>query len=316
MANPQNPPVEIQNTSESSFIPSSTRDDNNLILTRNVLPALETRLQRFVLPAERRATISERARSPLVRFSVSEMIGFLEDAAIQVATRADSQYLQSLRTTRSPSGGSWDFSNDLRLLGGTVTIDGVVRAQRMSGDARDDLISRGVTISETSPVYTLEGSDLHVYGGTLDNPDTATIDVITRPAPVFVTATGTYTSGTNVFTITSGGPLDADLHTLVDAVITDTSGGPAIRGILTDINEGSQNVRLDIDGTGFGNSGTITMTWKTPGYSMMSEFLEEAVVELAAADMFAAMGEVNAVTSALETFESQMKTYGLRFFKI
>lgn len=315
MANPQNPPVEISNYSETAAIASAAKGDDNRILSKNVIPALETRLSRFVLAGERQATIAERARSPLVRFSVEEMIGFLEDAAVQVTARVDSQYLQSLKNIRQPDIlKDIDFSLDMRILGGGLSIDGTAKAQRLSGDDYNDIISRGEQADQTMPVYVLEGGDVHIYGGFLDNPTTAEIDVITVPQPTSFTATGTYNTSTSVFTITTGGPLDEDLHTLVNAVIVDSNGGPVIRGVMTDIV--GQVVRLDIDNAGFLNSGTITMSWKTPGYSSLNNYLEKAVVALASADMFAALGEVTAATSAIEEFEAEMTQYGLRFFKI
>ena len=314
MANSQNPPVDILNYSEAAASASSDRGSDNRILTKNVLPMLETRLQRFVMAGERQATITERAKSPLVRFSVSELIGFLEDAAVQVASRTDSQYLQSIRTSRSPdANGIWDFGNDLRLLGGTASIDGTTRAQRVSGEHHGDVLARGDAISVDYPVYVYE-SDLHIYAALFDNPITSEIDTISLPQPTTLSATGTYTPSTDVFTITSGDALDPDLHTLVNAVITDTSGGPAIRGVLTDLTTSS--ARLEIDDTGFGNTGTITMTWNTPGYSSLNNFLEKSVVALASADMFAALGQVGAVETAIGEFEDEMKQYGLRFFKI
>lgn len=310
-------PVDITRNNDSTPVGSSTRDDNPYILTKYILPALETRIQRNVIPLERQATILERVRSPLVRFANEELIWFLEDAAVQVVTRVNSLYLQSLRTSKAPSLSTarFDFSDTLRVLGETISIDGTTRAQRISEDYREDLLSRGVTIDQTLPVYTMEGGQVSVYGGLFKNPITAEADAILLPQPVFKTATGSYNAGSDTFQITGGDSISADYHAYVTATLTDNLGD-VINGILVDINETTQIVRLDIDDTGFLNSGTITMTWKTPAYSQLYEILESLVVELAAVDVFSAIGEMQLAKSALENFEIMIKEYALPFFKL
>lgn len=307
-------PVVVPIPANQTLVSDSTRDDVNVIQALHVIPELETRFSRFSLDVDRVATIVERSRTPTSRFSVDEMISFLNDAAIQVVLRTNSRYLSNLRMLKSPVSNAWDFSDCVRILGSSVTIDGTTRCQRISEDHKEDILARGATLSTSQPLYTMEGGQLWTYGNLIDNPVTSTAIAIKLPKPVPKTATGTYVSATKTFTSTSGDLLDEDLHTLVNARFVD-SGGNEANGIFRVISQPLQSASLDID-SNFIGVGTVTATWETPAFSLLYENLQKPVVALASSDMFAAMGDIESMNAALSEFQSEMEIYGLNFFKV
>lgn len=312
----ENTPIEIQNPADTIPTGSSVRDDNKFILTKNIIPALETRMKRYTLNIDRVPTIQDRSFNPLSRFSVETLIGFLEDAAIQVAMRCDSLHLQELITTKNPDfSGNWDFSDCIRVLGGRITVDGSVRAERMSEDKREDMYSSRAA-NAAAPLYTMEGGVLNVYGGILTNPITASANAILLPTPTTFTATANFVGSNKSITINTGSNFDEDLHELV---LLNMSGitftGQQGRGIISRITS-PITCELDMDDDLTPLDGQYSISWKTPAYSMLNETLEEAVVELAASDMFASIPDITAMTGALSTFEKIMERIGLAFFKI
>ena len=311
-----NDPIYIQNPLDTVPTGSSVQDDNKLILTKNALPALETRMQRYVINIDRTPTATQKSILSSSRFSVESLIGFLEDAAVQVAMRTDSQYLAELITTKAPNiTGVWDFSDTIRILGGRITRDGVVRCQRVSEDQREDIQDRS-GLDADAPIYTLEGGKLNVYAGLLKNPITANADCILLPTPVVKSGQATWVSATKTLTLTSGDTVDDDLHTLVDLAMAGISiPSQSGRGIIGSVDNGAQTIVLDIDDTQLPLDGTYSVAWKTPAYSMLNETMEEGVVELAAAHMLAALPEPEAALNAITRFEKIMESHGLSFFK-
>lgn len=310
-------PVEIQNPADTIPTGSATRDDSKLILTQNALPALETRIRRYFLDIDRVAAEIDRSIVPSTRWSTEILIGYLEDAAVQVAVRADSQFLAELITTKSPDfNGNWDFSDCIRILGGRITSDGTVKCQRVSEDQREDIESRS-GLDATAPIYTLEGGKLNVYAGILTNPITANADAILLPTPTIKSAQATWVGSLNSLALTSGDTIEEDLHTLVNVSMSGITFPSAVgRGVLTSINQGAQTATLDVDENYVPLDGLYNIAWRSPAYSMMNESLEEAVVEMAAAYMFASIPDPQATIKAIERFEKIMESHGLNFFKI
>jgi len=305
-------PVTPVNSPDLTVVGDSSGDSNLYLTASNLIPALETRLDRYSLETSRVPTIRERPGRPWSRFSVGELIGFLNDSAITVATRTKALYLSSLKVENFPSLRTWDFTNDLRILGSTVKIDGSRRASRISGDKLEDLQSNGTVLTDTEPVVVMEGGNVDVYGAILRNPVTSELQTIKVPLPINYTCNGTFDISTSILTRTDGDTFDSDFHTLTPIKLTNNVGD-FVNGIITNVSGNS--ITLDIE-TNFAYTDPMVATWQTPGFSCLHETLFSVVCDCAAIDCFAALPDIGAMRNALNMFENEMSVIGLQFFQL
>lgn len=300
------------NSPDLTVVGDSSGDLNLYLAASKVIPALETRLDRYSLASSRIPTIRERPEQPWSRFSVDELIRFLNDAAITVASRVKALYLSSLKVENFPSLNTWNFDNDLRVLASTIKIDGSRRASRISGDKLEDVRASNNELTDTEPVVVIEGGDVDVYGNIFRNPITSELQTIKVPLPISKSCNGTFNTSTSVFTRTDGDDFDILFHTLTPIKLTNNVGD-FVNGIITNIS--GNTVTLDIE-TNFTYTNPMVATWETPGFSCLHDTLFNVVVEGAAVDCFAALPDIGAMRNSLNLFENEMSVIGLQFFQL
>lgn len=305
-----------ENSVTSTIAPAA--DTTGVLEFRDLLPALEDILQRATYPAERLAHPSDRVLRPASRFSLQELVWILDEAAIETVLQVKARYLKPLQTSKSPSGAAWSLTDVVRLLGSTVSVDGN-KAKRVSFEQHKDLVSRGITFSDSYPVYVHEGAEMTVFGDTTD-PDDAAATWITLPAPVAKSATVTVAGGGHgafnavQLTVTAGDEFVEGRDHYLPAYLNDGAGIEGWGYIYTYSSSTVITLWHDVDFTTISTPGTLT--WTVPAFYQLPEILKNACLQLAAAYCFAQIGEVNRMTAALKNFKAEMDIYGLTFMEV
>jgi len=261
------------------------------LLPKNVIPALESTLQRATIDGLRVHTASGRVETGTAQFSHESILRYLDTAAVLVAARAEAEALRPLFQSRTPSG-EFDTSQMLRLRGTTPNVsDNVARRRTRTSDAYYS--DRGGEPSDTDPAYIFEGGELVIRGST-ENPTGSEVEVVKTPLTRTSTASGITLSGTDLQT----SALD-DKHEQTILYLDDGSTVYSARA------------------TGVGNPATVDTTAPDGTYDVtyfdhacteLGTRHKAAVVEFAAAQAFASLGESDALEASLSNFGNQISS--------
>jgi hypothetical protein len=282
-----------------------------------VIPALENLLARSYTTVGRVAKIQNRIEQPIVRFSLEEMHQFLDFAAVEVSSQVRAEFLKGLQTEINPSSNAFDISDKLRVLGSRVKV-GTVIAKRLGIYQFRDLDSRGITFSDTNPVWTAAGGEVRVYG---DSPIASPNPTDAEAAFISLPETAAQSNGAATFDGTTGivagaSVFNAERDTFLPILLDDgvdtawayiasvTNATTIVLGTfedLTDISTGA---------------GAVTITWTVPAYYKISKIIENLVILLAASDLLAAMGEFDIAAEYRKEYEDALRGFVLPVFRL
>lgn len=283
--------------------------DPGTINPLTLIEAIEDKMTRSQLSFERVASSEDRVRQPLVRFSIQEIIDILDYAAVEVLTNVRSEYLTSFQEIKTPSSGVFNLADTIRLLGTTVKVNDNL-AFRLGVYQFEDTLSRGITPSDSEPMYIHPSANVEVHADTV-NPTDSQATFISLPVEITRTSSGSFDPNTNTLTT------DDDIFTtsetgLVVYLSDSTNEGYGWIETVSDDNE----VVVRHTGTLTPITTPTTVRLIVPIVSQLSTVLQSLVIELAAADMFAAMGEIGLMETCLKDYARLLQRYRLAYFPL
>jgi hypothetical protein len=260
------------------------------LLPKNLIPAFESTLQRATIDGLRVHTASGRVETGTAQFSHESILRYLDTAAVLVAARVEANAVRTLFETRS--GPAFQVGRMLRLRGTTPNVNGnTARRRTRTSDAYYS--DRGGDPTDSDPAYIFEGGEVRIRGNSV-NPVGSEIGVVKTPLTRTSTASGITLSGTDLQT----SALD-DKHEQTILYLDDGSTVYSARA------------------TGVGNPATVDTTAPDGTYDVtyfdhacteLGTRHKAAVVEFAAAQAFASLGESDALEASLSNFGNQISS--------
>lgn len=264
------------------------------LLPKNLISAVEGTLQRATIQGMRVHTAVGRSETGSARFSNQSILFFSDIAAGLLAARSKAESVRPLFEDRTPSSGTIDISETLRLRGVTPNIGGTI-ARRRTRASDDYYSSRGAGASSENPIFIFEGAEFFIDNGATQNP--------AGSAASFVKAPRTVQSTEDSVTL-SGGQLQStgflgDKHEETIAYLEDTNSGDEFTARVLDPSNGNLDTTApDAD---------YDVTYFDHACAELGRRHKTAIVEFASALAFASIGEQDTLEAALSNFGDEIQ---------
>lgn len=149
------------------------------ILKTPLIKEVRRAIDEILMDGEDAVTSQDLENFAASNFTTPEIDALVEQAATYVAARVRADFVPNLITQIQPV----NFPNTkvLRILGSRVFSDGVMATRRSFAGHRK-LVSRGIEVDATYPVYIAEDGEVRIFPDPLDG--TALLDVVVVPTTV------------------------------------------------------------------------------------------------------------------------------------